>query len=61
MILAENEFVNSDKDVKHVDVGDMASKTIITNNIVTGVLNIARPTNPKPKAKLIVSNNADDS
>ncbi len=57
MILSMNEFVGNLKQPTHLLVGEAASKTIFTNNIIKGQL---RVNNSMSKGKLVVANNADD-
>jgi hypothetical protein len=61
LILAQNEFTQTGKAVAHLTVGALASKTIMTTNIITGVLSVTQENKLKPKAKFIVKDNADDS
>jgi len=60
LIVTTSEFTGgfANKDRTHVRVGAAATKTIITNNIITGTLNVARTS---AKTKIIVNSNADDS
>ena len=58
MVVGEVRFTGGFNRPAHVEVGERASKTIFTENIVRGVLNVVKTGG---KGKVIVSNNADDS
>lgn len=58
LILTMNEFVGNDKQPVHLQIGQNASKTIFTNNIIKHKLVVKKPVN---KSKVIIANNLDDS
>lgn len=61
LIVTDSDFTYSNgKTTKHVTLGPQATKTIVTQNIVKGVLTIDKSAAPA-SAKVIVSLNADDS
>eukprot|EP00039_Didymoeca_costata_P030660 m.30782 g.30782 ORF g.30782 m.30782 type:complete len:95 (-) comp8238_c0_seq1:104-388(-) len=59
LAVSESEFTDHKPSPKHFSIGPNASKTIITTNIITGILDIEK--DKDFKGKLIVSLNADDS
>merc|ERR1712039_739984 len=58
LIVTMTEFSGHDAKPMHLDISPGAAKTIFTNNIVKGELNIRQPSK---KGKVIIANNADDS
>lgn len=61
LLLNGNEFTGHMPKPNHLNVGTNATKTIVTSNIIEGVLKIEQQNEGTPKTKLIIANNADDS